>query len=82
MTNMHPIGEPSDPLITALRQMTVEQLLMLGTRQIVYLKTGMHDGELAFVLHGANGVPLIAVYDIETAMEMAAENGLCFATVH
>jgi hypothetical protein len=47
-------------LITALRQMTVEQLLQLGTRQVVYLKAGMHDGEMAFVLYGADGTSLMA----------------------
>jgi hypothetical protein len=40
---------------TALRQMTPEQLLYLGTRQVVYLRSGMCDGEPAFVLHGADG---------------------------
>jgi hypothetical protein len=42
----------------------------------------MHDGEMAFVLYRADGVPLIAVYDMETAVEMVAENGLRFATIH
>ena len=62
--------------------MTVEQLLQLGTHQVVYLKAGMHNGEMAFVLYGADGIPLIAVDDVETAMEMAAESGLRFATIH
>ena len=79
--NMHPIRESSDQLITALRQMTVEQLLQLGTRQVVYLKAGMHDGEMAFVLYRADGIPLVAVDDMETAVEMVAENGLRFATI-
>ena len=42
--NTHPIGEPGkmrsaarDLRTTALRQMTPEQLLHLGTRQVVYL---------------------------------------------
>jgi len=50
--------------------MTVEQLLQLGTRQVVYLKAGLHDGEVAFVLYRADGIPLVAVDDMETAVEM------------
>ena len=63
-------------------KMTIEQLLQLGTRQVVYLKAGMHDGEMAFVLYRADGIPLVAVDDMETAAEMVAENGLRFATIH
>jgi len=63
-------------------KMTIEQLLQLGTRQVVYLKAGMHDGETAFVLYRADGIPLVAVDDMETAVEMVAENGLRFATIH
>jgi hypothetical protein len=60
--NMHRIEKSSDQLITALRQMTVEQLLQLGTRQVVYLKAGMHDGEMAFVLYGADGIYLAVTH--------------------
>jgi hypothetical protein len=69
-------------LITALRRMTVEQFLQLGTRQVVYLRSGMRDGKLALVLYGADGLPLASVDDVETAVEMVVENGLSFATVH
>lgn len=65
-----------------MRQMTVEQLLQLGRHQVVYLKTGMHNGEMAFVLYRADGIPLMAADDMETAVEVAAENGLRFATIH
>jgi hypothetical protein len=86
--NMHPIGEPSEKIgvnrdqRSALRQMTAQQLLQLGTRQVVYLKAGMHDGERLFVLYGADGSPLAVAAVVETAVEMAAEHGLAFVTVH
>ena len=87
--NTHPITEPGkmrsaagDSRTTALRQMTPEQLLHLGTRQVVYLRSGMCDGEPAFVLHGADGAPLVMAGDVETAVEIAAEHGLAFVTVH
>jgi hypothetical protein len=67
---------------TALRQMTPEQLLHLGTRQVVYLRSGMCDGEPAFVLHGADGAPLVMAGDVETAVEIAVKHGLAFVTVH
>ena len=76
--NMHPKGEPNEIMIDAgyetiatLRQMTAEQLLHLGTRQVVYLKAGMHDGELAFILYGADGIPLVMVDTVESAVEMS-----------
>jgi hypothetical protein len=40
---------------SALRWMSSEQLLDLGMNQIVYLKSGMCDDEMLFVLFGADG---------------------------
>jgi hypothetical protein len=80
----HRIGEiaGSDSRTTTLRQMTPEQLLHLGTRQVVYLRSGVCDGELAFMLHGADGAPLVMAGDVETAIEIAVKHGLAFVTVH
>jgi hypothetical protein len=81
--NLHPIQEPSDQLITALRRMTVEQLLQLGTRQVVYLKAGMHDGELGpFALYGADGTFITAFDTFEEAVEIVAANDLHIVTIH
>ena len=41
-----------------LRQTTAEELLHLGTRQVVYLKAGTCDGEIFFVICGADGIPV------------------------
>jgi hypothetical protein len=86
---MHPISEPGemrtsaeDPMINALRQMTTEQLLHLGEHQVVYLRAGTGDGEMRFVLFGADGTPLAQTDAVETAVEMAAERGLAFITIH
>jgi hypothetical protein len=67
---------------STLRRMTTEQLLHLGTRQIAYLRAGLCDGELLFVLYGADGMPLLTADDAETAVEMASERGLGFVAVH
>ena len=86
---MHPMGETSemtagagDCRTEALRRMTAEQLLHLGKRQVAYLKVGMRDGELAFVVYGADGTALMIVDAVEAAVEMAVEHGLGFVTVH
>ena len=85
----YPVSELSETRIrtedrktAALRQMTVEQLLHLGAFEVVYLRAGMHDGEMLFVLHGADGVPLVATDDVETAVDVAIRHGLEFVAVH
>jgi hypothetical protein len=95
---MHPVREPGETMpsdampsetminagerTTVLRQITAEQLLHLGARQVVYLKVGLHDGELAFMLYSADGTPLAMVDTVEKAVETAAEHGLSFVAVH
>jgi hypothetical protein len=61
---------------SALRCMTSEELLDLGMNQVVYLKSGMCDGKLLFVLFGADGKPVIAADNVDTAVETAIEQGL------
>ena len=87
--NAHPMGEPGktmietgDQMIAALRHITPEQLLRLGTRQVVYLRSGMRDGEQAFAVYGADGISLGVVDTVDTAVEIAAERGLDFVAVH
>jgi hypothetical protein len=64
------------------RQMTVEQLRYLGTRQVVYLKAGTCDGETAFLIYSADGTPIMMVENLETAMAMVAEQRLFIVAVH
>jgi hypothetical protein len=71
-----------DSVSSALRHITAEQLLNLGTRQVVYLKSGMHDGGLAFILYGADGTSLVTFDTIEEAVQTVTENGLSFAALH
>ena len=71
-----------DSVSSALRHITAEQLLHLGTRQVVYLKSGMRDGELAFMLYSADGTFLVTFDTIEEAVQTVTENGLSFAVVH
>jgi hypothetical protein len=67
---------------SALRQMTPEQLLELGAQHLVYLKGSLRDGMPFFVLYRADGHPLACADAVEAVVEMAAEQGLGFVSVH
>jgi len=75
-------GNGADRRTAALRQMTAEQLLGLGTHHVVYLRSGTCNGERLLVLYRADGLPLVMVDDVEAAVEIAAEHGLTFISVH
>jgi hypothetical protein len=81
-----PIGEvvcdAGDLIPGAQHQMTVEQLRYLGTRQVVYLRGGTCDGEIVYLIHSADGIPIVMVEDIETAMAMIARQDLTIVAVH
>lgn len=66
----------------ALRKMSPEQFRALGLNQVVYMRVGLLDGDPFFLIHGADGVPLATVEDLEEAVEIAAEQGFEFITVH
>ena len=74
-------GRPRDSR-SVLRWMTSEQLLDLGMNQVVYLKSGICEGRMLFVLFGANGMPVIAADNVDAAVETAIEQGLSFVAVH
>ena len=64
------------------RWMTSEQLLDLGMNQVVYLKSGMCDGKMVFVLFGADGTPAVVGENVTAAVRTAIEQGLTFVAVH
>jgi hypothetical protein len=80
--NIHPLHGNNGPSTAVLRDMTAEQLLQFGRHQMVYLKAAMRGGELLFMLFAADGTRLVTVDSVETAVEMAAENGLEFVPIH
>ena len=67
---------------SVLRWMTSEQLLDLGMNQVVYLKSGICEGKMLFVLFGANGTPVIAADNVDAAVQTAIEQVLGFVAVH
>ena len=64
------------------RWMTSEQLRDLGMNQVVYLKSGMCDGKMVFVLFDADGTPAVVADNVSAAVETAIEQGLSFVAVH
>jgi hypothetical protein len=81
-----PIGEmicdAGDLIPGPQHQMSAEQLQQLGTRQVVYLSAGTCDDEMVFLIHGADGTPIVMVEDLKTAMAMVAQHGLVVVAVH
>ena len=85
---VHPLGEgEAKTNVTrdrrsALRRMTQEQLLQLGMSYVAYLRSGVHEGQELFAVHGADGIPVVVTDDLDAAIESAVEQGLNFVAVH
>jgi hypothetical protein len=71
-----------DRRIDALRQLSAEQLLHLGIREVGYVRPGMFNGEAIFMLYLANGRPMMMARNVEAVAKVAAEHGLGFITLH
>lgn len=65
-----------------IRGLTPQDLLMLGIKNIAYLKDIEIDGETAVALFAANGQQIAVMEDRQTAVATAWENGLAAMTVH
>ena len=68
---------PGDP-----RQMSRAQLRQLGVAKLVYLRSGLRNGQTAFAIHAADGTAMAIVEDIELAVELVSEQGMVFVAVH
>ena len=78
----HSLAQDDGPSVTDVRQMTAAQLRRLGVPSLVYLRQGIVDGEVAYAIHAADGSAVAIVEDVEVAIELVAEHGLSFVTVH
>ena len=65
-----------------LRQMSIDELLGLGVKNVAYLKDVEVDGGTAVAIFAANGQQLALVPDRNTAMSAAWENGLSPMPLH
>jgi hypothetical protein len=64
------------------RRMTSGQLRQLGVSRLVYLRAGTMNGEAAYAIHAADGTTVAIVEDVGLAIELVAEQGMTFVTVH
>jgi len=74
----HNLEVPTDDI----RQMTTAQFRRLGVRSLVYLRAGMLNGEMAYAIHAADGIPMAVVDDVDSAVALACEHGMAFVAVH
>ena len=80
--DLDPICQEDGAPITNVRHITPGQLRRLGVARMVYLRRGTINGEVAYAIHAADGSEVAIVEDVDVAVELVAEHGLIFATVH
>ena len=80
--DVDPISQEDGAPITNVRHITPGQLRQLGVARLVYLRQGTINGETAYAIHAADGSQVAIVEDIDVAIELVAEHGLMFATIH
>jgi hypothetical protein len=65
-----------------IRALTRDDLLVLGMKNMAYMKDMEVDGETVVGLFAANGQQIAVMEDRETAVAAAWQNGLAPMTVH
>ena len=65
-----------------IRTLTPQDLLMLGIKDVAYLKDVEVDGQTAVALFAANGQQIAVMEDRQTAVATAWQNGLAAMTLH
>jgi hypothetical protein len=65
-----------------IRALTPQDLLMLGIKNMAYVKDIEVDGETVVALFAANGQQIAVMEDRQTAVAAAWQNGLSPMTVH
>jgi len=68
--------------VERIRGLSAQDLLMLGIKEMAYVKDVEVDGETAVALFAANGQQIAVMEDRQTAMATAWQNGLAPMTVH
>jgi len=75
-------GAGDGAVLTDVRHMTKSELRCLGLPSLVYLRAGTAGGQAAYGIFAADGTAVAIVDDVELAIELVAEHGMTFATVH
>jgi hypothetical protein len=68
--------------VERIRALSPQDLLMLGVKDMAYLKDIEVDGETVVGLFAANGQQIAVVEDRQTAVAAAWQNGLAPMTLH
>jgi hypothetical protein len=68
--------------VERIRTLTPQDLLMLGIKDMAYVKDVEVDGETAVALFAANGQQIAVMEDRQTAVAAAWQNGLAPMTLH
>ena len=65
-----------------MRQMTANDLAMLGVQHIAYVKPVTVDGTAGFAIHAADGTQMAVIGDREVAFAVVRQNELEPVSVH
>ncbi len=68
--------------VERIRALTPQDLLMLGIKEVAYVKDVEVDGETAVALFAANGQQIGVMEDRQSAVAAAWQNGLAPMTLH
>jgi len=68
--------------VERIRALTPQDLLMLGIKDMAYVKDVEVDGETAVALFAANGQQIAVMEDRQAAVATAWQNGLAPMTLH
>ncbi|HWB51639.1 MAG TPA: DUF1150 family protein [Stellaceae bacterium] len=68
--------------IEDMRQMTVNDLAMLGVQHIAYVKPVTVDGTAGFAIHAADGTQMAVIGDRAIAYAVVRQNDLEPVSVH
>jgi hypothetical protein len=68
--------------VERIRGLSPQDLLMLGIKEVAYVKDIEVDGETQVALFAANGQQIAVMEDRQTAVAAAWQNGLSPMTVH
>ena len=75
-------GGDVDTVAKFFHGLTADRFLRLGVLSLVYLRSCMVEGDLAYAIHSADGALMSIVEDIDAAAILASDYGMAVATVH
>lgn len=66
----------------SIRQLSPQELGLLGMEHVAYVKPVLVEGILAFAVHAADGSQLAVILDRDTAQALVRRHGLEVVSVH